>query len=290
MVDTQYVIQGSGIMKKTRDIFISYKRVDGENYAKELYQVLIDAGYSVFLDTETLQSGKYEQVILERIQASTDFIVILTKSLEDDSAAQWVKKEIDAAVVGGCNIIPLYYTAPSALAKSIAYVNEYNGINAFECDESEILSKLIGTLLKSNQDIAYKEDPEKDEETNLHDYLHRHTTYAFVQIAREALAAGNVHDSNYSLAVLASQSGYDIISCMWVLVFKCRQFIEMVPKDSAPHIELVKVIMRMVEDVLANFAVLTDEGKIDSANRFFNKEHDLIEETIALIASDALDQ
>jgi hypothetical protein len=76
---------------------------------------------------------------------------------------------------------------------------------------------------------------------------------------------------------------------MWALVFKCRQFIEMVPNDSAPHIELVKGVMRMVEDVLAGFAVLTDEGKLDSANRFFNKEHALIERIIELIASDALD-
>lgn len=276
-------------VKKTRDIFISYKRVDGELYAKKLYAALVDVGYSVFLDSEILQSGKYEQVIMERITASTDFIVILTKSLENDSGTEWVGKEIDAAVEGGCNVIPIYYTAPSALAPSIAYVNEYNGINALECDESMILSRLISTLLMSNQDISYKENPKKDEETNLRDYLHRHTTNAFISMARSARDVGRMHDSNYSLAVLAQQSEYDIISCMWVLVFKCRQFIEMVPNDSTPHIELVKAIMRMVEDVLANLAVLTDEGKLDSANRFFEKEHDLIEQAIALIASDALD-
>lgn len=277
-------------MKKTRDIFISYKRTDGKEYAKELYRSLVDVGYSVFLDTEILQSGKYEQAIMERIAASTDFIVILTKSLESDSASVWVKKEIDEAIDKGCNIIPIYYTAPSCLAKSIDYINEYNGINALECDEGAILARLVGTLLMSNQDISFKDDPEKDDETNLSDYLHRHTTRAFIELARGALDAGNIHDSNYSLAVLASQSGYDIMSCIWVLVFKCRQYIEMAPNDSAPHMELVKVIMRMVEDVLAGFAVLTDEGKLDSVNRFFDKEHDLIEKVIELIASDALDQ
>ena len=277
-------------MKKTKDIFISYKRADGEGHAKRLYQLLIDAGYSVFLDTEVLQNGKYAEAIMERIRSTTDFIVIVTPSFSDETAVEWVKKELDQAIEAGCNVIPVYYAEPNTLAESIAYVNDYNGVNARIRDESGVLAQLVGTLLLSNQDISFKDDPQKDDETNLMDYMHRHSTRAFMEVAIGALRDGDVHGSNYSLALLADQSDYDVISCMWVFLFKCNQLISAVPDTAAPHMEFVKILMRMIEDVLAGCAVLTDEGKLDSANRYFPKERKLIQDVIELIASDGLDE
>lgn len=277
-------------MKKTKDIFISYKRSDGETHAKHLYKELISIGYSVFLDTEVLQNGKYENAIFERIKNSTDFIIIVTPDFANDASLLWIKKELNCAVKSNCNIIPIYYTNPENIGNSVHIINDYNGINACEKDYSTIISSLAGTFILSSQDITFKEDPQKDDVTNLKDYLHQHTTRAFMEIAIGAYDDGEVHDSNYSLALLAQESNYDVISCLWIIMFKCNQMLNCIPNESSSNLDFLKTLLSFVEDTLAACAILIDEGKLDTANRFLPECENLLVNIIDVIASDALDE
>ena len=141
---------------------------------------------------------------------------------------------------------------------------------------------------KNLEDIIKDSDVAKDIE-EIKDYLHKHPTKAFMEFALGALADGQMHDSNYSLALLAQESKYDIISCLWVVIFKCNQLLQGVSEEMSPKLDLLMSLMRMVENILADYSILIDEGKLESANKFFPKAKKILKDVIAVIEAGALD-
>ena len=125
--------------------------------------------------------------------------------------------------------------------------------------------------------------------SDIKEYLHEHTTKAFMQLATEALDEGEMEDSNFFLAMLAQESKYDIISCLWVIVFKINQYFQHIADGTNPTHELLKTLMRMVDSILVSYSVLIDEIKLDSANKFFSKDEKLLKKVILAIESGALD-
>ena len=59
------------------DIFISYRREGGESLAQLLYIRLTMEGYSVFLDVESLRSGKFNEALHSQIDECDDFLLVL---------------------------------------------------------------------------------------------------------------------------------------------------------------------------------------------------------------------
>ena len=95
--------------KKKYDIFISYRRDDGGQYARILQLELEKYNYKVFLDYEELTDGVFGDDIIKAIQSAPIFIMVLTplylaRSMEPDS---WVTKEIKMAIEGGKHFIPV---------------------------------------------------------------------------------------------------------------------------------------------------------------------------------------
>lgn len=66
------------------DIFLSYRRNDGEAEAYLLYKDLISAGYSVFFDHKSLGSGDYEVAIKEEISNARSVLLVLSESSFSD--------------------------------------------------------------------------------------------------------------------------------------------------------------------------------------------------------------
>lgn len=94
---------------KRYDIFISYRRDDGGQYARILQLELEKLNYKVFLDYEELTDGIFGEEIVGAIQSARIFIMVLTplylaRTMEDDS---WVTKEIRLASEGGKHFIPV---------------------------------------------------------------------------------------------------------------------------------------------------------------------------------------
>ena len=147
--------------------------------------------------------------------------------------------------------------------------------------------------MKKTNNEKYKDilkDSEIAEElAEIKDYLHKHTTKAFMELALGALEDGQMHDSNYSLALLAQESKYDIISCLWVVIFKCNQLLQGISEEMSPKLDLLMSLMRMVENILADYSILIDEGKLESANKFFPKAKKILKDVIAVIEAGALD-
>lgn len=95
-------------MKKF-DVFISYRRDDGAQYARIIQLLLENSGYSVFLDYDELRDGKFGEKIESAIKEAPIFILILTRKYLSRCwrMSDWVRKEILFAIHEGKKIIPL---------------------------------------------------------------------------------------------------------------------------------------------------------------------------------------
>ena len=95
--------------KHEYDIFISYRREDGAQYARILQLELEKRGYRVFLDYEELTDGVFGDEIKDAIKVAPVFIMVLTpqylvRSMEEGS---WVREEISLAIDLQRHLIPV---------------------------------------------------------------------------------------------------------------------------------------------------------------------------------------
>ena len=91
------------------DIFISYRRADGKDFARQLKLKLQSLGYKVFLDIDELKCGPFDKLVAEAIESSQIFLPILTPAYfsrfadEDDLA----RKEVERAIRCNKHIVPV---------------------------------------------------------------------------------------------------------------------------------------------------------------------------------------
>lgn len=91
------------------DIFISYRRDNGEDKARILNQFLSTVGYRVFFDHETGMTGEFETEILAAVEIAPVFLMLLTPHCLDrcKDEGDWVRREIERATKFGKDIIPV---------------------------------------------------------------------------------------------------------------------------------------------------------------------------------------
>ena len=91
------------------DIFISYRRGGGKEIARPLKEALASKGYKVFLDFDELTDGFFDERIFQAIDEAPVFMIILTEHALDRCADEndWVRKEIEYALLKNKNIIPV---------------------------------------------------------------------------------------------------------------------------------------------------------------------------------------
>ncbi len=91
------------------DIFISYRREGGAQYARILQLMLMQRGYKVFLDYDELTDGVFGDHIRKAIKEAPVFMLVLSKGAmmrcvnEDD----WVRQEILLAIQLQKHLIPI---------------------------------------------------------------------------------------------------------------------------------------------------------------------------------------
>lgn len=69
-------------------VFVSYRRATGENLAQLLAYRLKEDGYSVFLDVESLRSGKFNTQLFSVIEECQDFLLVLSEKALDRCSIQ----------------------------------------------------------------------------------------------------------------------------------------------------------------------------------------------------------
>ena len=91
------------------DIFISYRRDGGAQYARILQLMLIQRGYNVFLDYDELTDGKFGDHIADAIKAAPIFMLVLSSGALERCRNEndWVRQEITLAEGLGKKIIPV---------------------------------------------------------------------------------------------------------------------------------------------------------------------------------------
>lgn len=151
-------------MKEHFDIFISYRREGGLELADSIYQRLINAGYSAFLDLEQLNSGKFNTKLIGVIEQCQDFILVLPPNALDRCADEddWVRQEVECALKHKKNIIPIMlrgfeWPAVESLPASLRELPNYNGISASDHNVFvENVERLKRNFLKSKPGLTWR--------------------------------------------------------------------------------------------------------------------------------------
>lgn len=91
------------------DIFISYRRDGGAQYARILQLMLIQRGYKVFLDYDELRDGTFSDRIVAAIKAAPVFMPVLSADSMTRcvNEGDWVRKEILLAAHEGKHFVPI---------------------------------------------------------------------------------------------------------------------------------------------------------------------------------------
>lgn len=96
-------------MRKDYDIFISYRREGGKEYARNLTSELVSRGFHPFLDFDELKDGKFDKRITDAIESAPVFMFILSPGSLDRCVNEddWVRKEILHAIEHKRHFVPV---------------------------------------------------------------------------------------------------------------------------------------------------------------------------------------
>uniref|UniRef100_A0A1A7XN14 NAD(+) hydrolase SARM1 n=1 Tax=Iconisemion striatum TaxID=60296 RepID=A0A1A7XN14_9TELE len=157
------------------DVFISYRRTTGSQLASLLKVHLQVRGYSVFIDVEKLEAGKFEDKLIQSVQRARNFILVLSanaldKCMGDMDMKDWVHKEIATALAGKKNIVPVIdnfaWPVSSSLPEDMRAILNFNGIKWSHEYQEATIEKII-RFLKGHQDTTDgSKDQKKKKETN----------------------------------------------------------------------------------------------------------------------------
>ncbi|GAB6030041.1 hypothetical protein CHUAL_005725 [Chamberlinius hualienensis] len=134
------------------DVFVSYRRSNGSQLASLLKVHLQLRGFSVFIDIERLEAGKFDNKLLQSIKNAKNFLLVLTPSaldrcVGDDETKDWVHREIVTAIESQCKIIPIIdnfqWPDPTALPEDMRAVCYFNGIRWIHDYQEACVDKVI---------------------------------------------------------------------------------------------------------------------------------------------------
>ncbi|XP_051014015.1 NAD(+) hydrolase SARM1 [Acomys russatus] len=139
----------------TPDVFISYRRNSGSQLASLLKVHLQLHGFSVFIDVEKLEAGKFEDKLIQSVMAARNFVLVLSagaldKCMQDHDCKDWVHKEIVTALSCAKNIVPIIdgfeWPEPQALPEDMQAVLTFNGIKWSHEYQEATIEKIIRFL------------------------------------------------------------------------------------------------------------------------------------------------
>jgi tetratricopeptide (TPR) repeat protein len=132
-------------------VFLSYRRDHARWVARAVRQALEQRDIGVFMDVEDIDSGRFENVILNQIGLSEHFIVLLTADTARDLGIErdWVSKELDRALELGKNVIPTLVDDASVndISSTFARRKELLELNFFRLP-SDFFDQAIAVLIE----------------------------------------------------------------------------------------------------------------------------------------------
>jgi hypothetical protein len=101
------ILEGLGLLRITRRLFISYKRAESSLVAMQLYEQLEKNGFDVFLDTHSVRPGEPFQDELWHRLADTDIVVLL--NTPGFLTSEWTREELAKANAMQVGILQLLW-------------------------------------------------------------------------------------------------------------------------------------------------------------------------------------
>lgn len=116
------LLEGLNLLRKSRRLFISYRRTESQAIAIQLYEALDHQGFDVFLDTVSIRPGDPFQEILWHRLADTDVIPLL--DTPGFMGSRWTVQELARANSTSIQVLQLVWPlhkleASSAFSKAI---------------------------------------------------------------------------------------------------------------------------------------------------------------------------
>jgi TIR domain len=153
-----------------KKVFISYRRSASAGWAYSVLGDLCAKGYDVFMDVNSINSGDFERVILNQIEAHAHFLLILTPgSLQRcNEPGDWLTREIEYAMKLQRNIVPLTFerfnftSQTQYLPASLARLPKYNALEIPHGYFEDGMTKLRERFLKQPVYGVVKATPNAD--------------------------------------------------------------------------------------------------------------------------------
>lgn len=144
-------------MANKYDIFISYRRDDGQQHARLIEKELKSRGYNVFLDYEELDKGLFDEKIVGAIASAKIFLMVLTPLYLSrcNKEGDWVRKEIQLAIDQKKEFVPV---VPDGLFKEIP-VEQVEGLPTNIKDVVDRVQRtevFMGQMMKPSFDYLVK--------------------------------------------------------------------------------------------------------------------------------------
>lgn len=142
-------------------VFLSYRRTN-IGYALAIYQNLTAQGYDVFFDYNSIDSGDFEQIILNNIASRAHFVVLLTPSAIErvNEEGDWLRREIEYAIETKRNIVPLtmegfdWKVVQDKLTGKLAPLGNYNALRVPADYFMEAMDRLAARFLNVEIDAV----------------------------------------------------------------------------------------------------------------------------------------
>ena len=150
------VMEGLGLLRSTRRIFISYKRDESSKVAVQLFEALEKNGFDVFLDTHSVRAGEPFQEELWHRMADTDIVVLL--NTPGFLKSEWTTKELakaNAMMIGILQLIWPTHKQEREAELSIPFQLNDNdfGNNHYNNSNSYLIDKTIGKIVEQAESL-----------------------------------------------------------------------------------------------------------------------------------------
>lgn len=176
------LLEGLGLLRKSRRLFISYRRVETQGIAIQLYEQLDANGFDVFLDSHSIRPGEPFQEVLWHRLADTDVVVLLDSP--GFLSSRWTEEELARANSTNLQILQLIWPG-STLTSAAAFSKPFT----LSSSDFQVATDTLGATARL-LDACLKRVTIEVESLRARALAARHA-YLVQEFFSEAIAAGH---------------------------------------------------------------------------------------------------
>lgn len=144
------ILEGFRLLRKTRRVFISYKRDESSTVALQLFEALERNGFDVFIDTHSIRPADNFQDELFHRMADCDLVIMLHTEKFFDS--KWTKEEFEKANSMSIGIVQIVWPKVEINKSAELFIPYKLKVEDFNC--RDLKNKLITPTINKIISVA----------------------------------------------------------------------------------------------------------------------------------------